>query len=254
MAKVEAGTTPGAMSSQEMSRGRELVAQACRILAMEGVVDGVLGHVSLRVDSSRMLVRCRGTEEHGLLFSAAEDVKLVDFDGRGEETGTGYSVPNELPIHGEILRSRPDANAVVHAHPPDVLVCGIADLELRPVFGSFNIPAMRLALAGIPIYPRSVLIRRAELAREMIAAMRGSSVCVLRGHGITVCGESVEQAVVTALNLNALAGVTVALARVGARPENVTPEDLDDLPDLGNSFNDQAAWRFLVAKARRLGL
>ena len=39
---------------------RDAVARACRILAMEGVVDGVLGHVSVRVGEDRMLIRGRG--------------------------------------------------------------------------------------------------------------------------------------------------------------------------------------------------
>lgn len=38
---------------------RELVAQACRVLIARGLVDGLLGHVSVRVDEGRLLVRCR---------------------------------------------------------------------------------------------------------------------------------------------------------------------------------------------------
>ena len=233
---------------------RGLVATACRILALEGLVEGVLGHVSARVDGSRMLLRCRGRQEHGLLFTTSDDVRLVDFDGAGDDPGAGYAVPNELPIHGEILRSSPGVNAVVHAHPPAVLLCGVAGLPLQPVFGAYNIPAMRMALDGVPTYPRSALIRRPDLAREMIAAMGDSPVCVLRGHGITVTGESVEQAVVRALNLNVLATVTLEIARLSGRAERVTPEDVAELPDLGSAFNDLAVWRYHVAKANRAGL
>ncbi|HEX8861236.1 MAG TPA: class II aldolase/adducin family protein, partial [Actinomycetes bacterium] len=147
------------MSSGDL---REEVALACRVLAVEGLVEHVLGHVSARV-GGRMLIRCRGPRERGPRYTTAEDVHEVALDGHGELPG-GYRVPSELPIHGELLRARPEAGAVVHAHPPAVLLCGVAGLELRPVFGSYNIPAMRMALAGVPVYPRSVLIRRAELA------------------------------------------------------------------------------------------
>jgi ribulose-5-phosphate 4-epimerase/fuculose-1-phosphate aldolase len=229
---------------------RELVADACRILAMEGLVQGVLGHVSARVDGERMLIRCRGPAEQGLAFTTPDDVRLVDFDGRGDDPDAGYATPNELPIHGELLRARPDVGAVVHAHPAAVLLCGISGLELRPVFGAFNIPAMRMALDGVPVYPRSVLIRRAELAVEMIAAMGGKPVCVLRGHGITVTGETVEQVVVRAINLNVLATVTADLARIGATAPDIEPADVAELPDLGSAFNDQAAWRYYQAKQR----
>ncbi|MCW2864992.1 MAG: 3,4-dihydroxyphthalate decarboxylase [Actinoallomurus sp.] len=229
---------------------RATVAQACRILAMEGLVEGVLGHVSVRAGDDRMLIRCRGRDEHGLMFTTDDDVRLTDLGGTIVGDGEGYTVPNELPIHGELLRARPEVNAVVHAHPPDVLLCGVAGLELRPVFGSYNIPAMRMALEGVPVYPRSVLIRRPELAHEMIAAMGDRPVCVLRGHGITVTGASVEEAVVRALNLNALATVTLELARLGVRPERLPEEDVAELPDLGSAFNDLSVWRYHVAKLR----
>jgi ribulose-5-phosphate 4-epimerase/fuculose-1-phosphate aldolase len=237
-----------------MTDPRTTVAQACRILAMEGLVEGVLGHVSVRAGESRMLIRCRGRDERGLMCTTERDVRQTDLDGTLVGPAEGYAVPNELPIHGELLRARPEVNAVVHAHPPAVLLCGVAGLELRPVFGSYNIPAMRMALEGVPLYRRSVLIRRPGLAHEMIAAMGGRPVCVLKGHGITVTGASVEEAVVRAVNLNALATVTLELARLGARPEDVPDEDVAELPDLGSAFNDLAVWRYLVAKARSRGM
>jgi ribulose-5-phosphate 4-epimerase/fuculose-1-phosphate aldolase len=229
---------------------REQVATACRVLADEGLVESVLGHVSARV-GDRMLLRCRGPREHGLRFTTSEDIRLVDLDGGNAELDGGWSLPKELPIHGEVLRARPEVGAVVHAHPPAVLLCGIADLPLRPVFGSYNIPAMRMALGGVPVYPRSVLIRRPELAAEMLTAMGERPVCVLRGHGITVTGETVPRAVVRALNLNALAKVTLELARLGRVPPEVPPEDVAELPDLGSVLNDESVWRYHVAKADR---
>jgi ribulose-5-phosphate 4-epimerase/fuculose-1-phosphate aldolase len=228
---------------------REEVAVACRVLAVEGLVEHILGHVSARV-GGRMLIRCRGPREHGLRYTTAEDVHELDLDGGGE-LPAGYKPPNELPIHGELLRVRPEAGAVVHAHPPAVLLCGIAGLELRPAFGAYNIPAMRLALQGVPVYPRSVLIRRPQLAAEMLAAMGDRQVCVLRGHGITVAGETVGQAVVRALHLDALARVTLELARLGRTAPEIPPEDVAELPDLGSVLNDEAAWRYHVARAEQ---
>lgn len=232
---------------------RAEIALACRILAVEGLVDGILGHVSARVGDDRMLIRCRGPREHGLLFTEDADVRLVDFDGKGEEIVDGFAVPNELPIHGEVLRARPEVGAVVHAHPPAVLTCGIADLPLRPIFGSFNIPAMRMAHNGIPVYQRSVLIRRPDLAGEMLAAMGEAPVCVLRGHGITVTGRTVREAVMRALNLNALAVATVEVAKTGRTAQDIPAEDIAELPDLGSAFNDDANWRYHAAKAHSVG-
>jgi 3,4-dihydroxyphthalate decarboxylase len=174
-------------------------------------------------------------------------VRLVSLDGRQLEPGQGWAPPAELPIHTTILRQRPDCAAVVHAHPPAAVLCGLADLELRPVFGAYNIPALRLALDGVPVYPRPVLIRTDALAEEMMAALGDRRVCLLRGHGIVAVGATLQQATVAAVNLNELCMVTLALAQLGATPPDLAGADLAELPDLGGHFNDELVWRSLVA-------
>jgi ribulose-5-phosphate 4-epimerase/fuculose-1-phosphate aldolase len=236
------------VSADPLMSLRVTVARACRILGRRGLVDGVLGHVSARVGDERLLVRCRGPRERGVARTDPDDIRLVDLEGNHLEHSTGWQVPKELPIHTGVLARHPEANAVVHAHPPAALVCGLAGLALRPVFGSYNIPALRLALDGVPVYPRSVLISRPELANEMLAAMGERPVVLLRGHGITVAGESVEQATGRAIDLEELCRVTLELARLGAVVDPVPAADVAELPDLGTGFNDQLRWQSLVAE------
>lgn len=236
---------------QDGASAREKVALACRILAMRGLVDGILGHVSLRVSPTELLVRCRGEDEQGLATTRASDIWRVGLDGEPIDLPDGYKPPNELPIHTELMRRDASVRAVVHAHPVSALLVGLAELEPRPVFGAYNIPALRLAQHGLPVYPRSVLISRPELAREMADAMGGRPVCLLRGHGITVSSASIEGAVTTAVDLDALLRITVELHRIGARPPSIDARDLDELPDLGAGFNERFAWQALVADLLR---
>jgi 3,4-dihydroxyphthalate decarboxylase len=240
--------------TEELDLLREKVALSCRILANEGLVEGMLGHVSARVPSEdEMLIRCRSDEDYGVLFTRDSDVRRVDFDGQGSDLEGRYEVPKELPIHGEILKARPDVGCVIHAHPPAALVCGISELELRPIFGAFNIPAMRMALEGIPVFPRSVLVTRPDLAIEMMDTMGDKQVCIMKGHGITVIGRTVEEATVRALNLNALARVTLQVAQVGREASDIPPEDIEELPDLGSTFNDHWLWRHHVKMLEKYG-
>jgi ribulose-5-phosphate 4-epimerase/fuculose-1-phosphate aldolase len=238
------------------SAGRRLlVANACRVLGARGLAEDVLGHISLRTGPDRMLVRCRGPQEEGLFLTRPADVREVDLDGAGD-LGE-WAVPNELPIHAEILRARPDVDAVVHCHPPSVLLAGLEGVPLRPVFGAYNIPAARLALDGVPVYPRSVLVRRPELGREVAAALGSAPALVLRGHGIATVGSgphAVEQAVVRALALDVLARVALESARLGGRAPELLPEDVAELPDLGGSFNDVMLFRHHLARLRHEGL
>lgn len=232
---------------------RRTVALACRILAARGLSEDILGHVSARVDADHLLVRCRGPEERGLLFTTPDDIRLVDLRAPGD-VGDGYAAPNELPIHVEVLAARPDVNAVLHAHPPLVVAADLAGVPLVPMVGAFNIPAAKMAAAGIPVYGRGVLISRAELGREMVAAMGERPVCILRGHGITTAGATVEQAVVAALSLDSLAAMALRVAHAGGQLVALPDVDLAELPDLGTGFNDQLLWRHHVARLERDGL
>jgi ribulose-5-phosphate 4-epimerase/fuculose-1-phosphate aldolase len=216
----------------------------------------VLGHISVRTGPDRLLVRCRGPQEEGLLFTRPEDVREVDLDGRGADLGE-WAVPNELPIHVEVLRARPDVDVVVHCHPPSVLVAGVEGVALRPIFGAYSLPAARLALEGVPIYPRPVLVRRPELGREVARALGDSAVVVMRGHGITTVGggaHAVEQAVCRALALDVLARVCLASARLGGRAEELASADAAELPDLGGAFTDVMLFRHHLARLRHEGL
>jgi ribulose-5-phosphate 4-epimerase/fuculose-1-phosphate aldolase len=236
------------MADDELHSLRRRVATACRILAHRGLVDGVLGHVSARLGDGTYVIRCRGPRESGVGLTQVEDVRRITADGVLVEPESEWTVPKETAIHTGLLARRAEVGAVVHAHPPAALLSGLANLTPRPVFGAFNIPAMRMALEGIPVYPRPVLISRPELADEMIDAMGDRPVCLLRGHGITAVGTSVEAATVAAVNFNELLAVTVDLARLGADPPDLSPEDLAELPNLGQAFNDGLAWQALVAE------
>jgi ribulose-5-phosphate 4-epimerase/fuculose-1-phosphate aldolase len=247
----EDGRSPGAgpHSSDEWPSPftRSRIAHACRMLVVANVLDGVLGHVSLRLDESHLAIRCRGPNERGLRFSVSEDVHAVGFDG-SPVVASDHRAPHELPIHTAILAEHDDVQSVVHAHPQFALLAGLAGIELTPLFGAYNIPAARLADAGIPVYERSVLINDRELAGEMVDAMGHARVCLLRGHGIVAVGGSLEEAVVNAVNLETLCRVAVELSRLGVSPQAIDDTDLRQLPDLGTGFNDGHTFRHLSAR------
>jgi len=225
------------------------IALSCRILAMEGVVQDILGHVSARTPGrDEMWIRCRSEDEQGVRYTTVDAVRRVDFDGNGADLKSRYQVPNELPIHGEIFKKRESVGCVIHAHPKEALICGIAGLEFRPIFGAYNIPAMRMAIDGIPIFERSYLVNRAELAAPLIEAMAEKNICVMKGHGITVTGKTIEEATVRALNFNTLARVTLQVANTGRRAPDITAQDIERLPDLGSTFNDLWVWRYYLKK------
>ncbi|WP_199835690.1 MULTISPECIES: class II aldolase/adducin family protein [unclassified Streptomyces] len=169
----------------------------------------------------------------------------MTLDGEGD-LPPGWRAPGELPIHSEVLWARPEVTAVVHAHPPAVVAATVAEPPWIPLIDSYDIPAARLAHEGIPVWPRSALIRRRDLGEQMAAALGDRPVAVLRGHSLVAVGtgapaHAVAQAVTRALAVDSLARTTLAVASTGA------------LPDLGPAFNVSAMWRHLAARMAHEG-
>ncbi|WP_255951188.1 class II aldolase/adducin family protein [Streptomyces odontomachi] len=244
-------TSSPAPYAPDLAPLRRLVSDACRVLAARGLADGILGHVSLRIDERSLLVRCRGPEERGLRHTVPADIRLVDLDGGpaapGELDG-GWQPPNELPLHTEVLRTRADVSAVVHAHPPAVVTADLAGLAIRPIIGAFDIPGTRLAAGGIPVYRRGVLIRNRTLAAEMTAALADRPAVLLRGHGLTSTGGSVQEAVLHAVSIDTIARLSLDVVQAGGTLTDLPEEDLAELPDLGPSFHQGTAWRHELAR------
>ncbi|HEX5254338.1 MAG TPA: class II aldolase/adducin family protein [Mycobacterium sp.] len=239
------------MTSPSLDEKRDLVAQACRVAAARKLVDGILGHISLRIDEDHLLIRCRSDSDTGVAFTRGSDIRLIRFDGSAgaPDELDGYRVPNELPIHVEAMRANPDHLAIAHLHPPAVVAADLAGIKIRPIYGAYDIPGAWLARRGVPVYERAVLIRSPELGKEMVAAMRGQPIVICRGHGITSAAASVQEAVLQAIRLDELARMSLKVVAAGGSLCDLDEDDWDDLPDLGPNFITAAAWRFEVARA-----
>ncbi|MFZ1176425.1 MAG: class II aldolase/adducin family protein [Mycobacterium sp.] len=236
--------------TDRLDQQRAVVAQGCRVAAARGLVDGILGHLSLRVDDERLLIRCRSDTDAGVAFTRPSDVRLITFDGNAGAPREldGYRVPNELPIHVETMLADSRHRAVAHLHPAAVVAADLAGIAIRPIYGAYDIPGAWLAREGVPVYERAVLIRNSALGKEMVAAMRGRPVVICRGHGITSAAATVPQAVLQAISLDALARMSLRVRAAGGTLRDIDDADWDELPDLGPSFTAEAAWRHEVAR------
>jgi ribulose-5-phosphate 4-epimerase/fuculose-1-phosphate aldolase len=168
-----------------------------RILAMHEVLDAY-GHISARSDKrSERFIMSRSRAP--ALVTAAD---LMEHDADSEALpGDRRKGFIERYIHGEIYRTRPDVMAVVHSHSPSVIPFGVTRTRLRPIYhmGSF-------LWSGVPVWDirkvredNDVLVRDRPLGKALAGAL-GSCNCVLmRGHGMTVVGDGVPEAVFRAI-------------------------------------------------------
>jgi ribulose-5-phosphate 4-epimerase/fuculose-1-phosphate aldolase len=168
-----------------------------RILAQHGVLDAY-GHVSARSDvNPKHFVMSRSLAP--ALVTAADLMELgPDSEPLPGEARKGFL---ERYIHGEIYRLRPDVKAIVHSHSPSVIPFGVTQARLRPIYHMAG-----FLWSGAPVFDirkvkadNDLLISDNALGRALAGTL-GSCTCVLmRGHGSTVVGESVPEAVFRAV-------------------------------------------------------
>jgi ribulose-5-phosphate 4-epimerase/fuculose-1-phosphate aldolase len=227
---------------------RERVARSCRILGKLNLTKGPSGHVSARIPGEeKLLIKARGPAESGLRFVSPDDVITVDFAGKKVAGAEGLESPQEVFIHTWLYRTRSDVNYVAHVHPATVVLFTICNKPLLPLYGAYDPSGLRLILDEISTYPRSVTVSNDELGAEFAQAMGGKQVCLMRGHGITTVGASVEEATLTAIKLNDAAEINYRAALLG-RPEPIPQEDIDILVGKAKgrtrTVHTASAWRY----------
>lgn len=205
------------MMEAEREAASELVT-ANHILFDQRVVDG-FGHVSRRhPDRTDRFLLARSMAP-GLV--AAADILEFTLDSEPAATaGESPALYLERFIHGEIYRARPDVQAVVHSHAPSVVPFSVArHTALRPIFHMCGF----LPCAGAPIFEiravagrgSDLLIRSRELGAALARALGGETAVLMRGHGVTVVGHSLRQAVFRAVYTEVGARLQADAMRLG---------------------------------------
>jgi len=211
----------------DLSKLRELVAQSCRILGKLNLTKEPSGHVSARVPGEeRVLIKARGPEESGLRFVGARDIITVDFNGKKVAGDDGLESPQEVFIHTWLYKTRADVQCVVHVHPLTVVLFTICNKPLQPLYGAYDPSGLRLLVDGLATYPRSITVSSEKLGEEFAKAMGDKQACLMRGHGITSAGATVEEATLTAIKLNDAAVINYQASLLGT-PRPIEQEDID---------------------------
>jgi ribulose-5-phosphate 4-epimerase/fuculose-1-phosphate aldolase len=188
------------MKKPKLSAGKALVddlVAASRILALHGVLDAY-GHVSARSDRNpERFIMSRSLAP--ALVTAADLMELdADSEPLPGDKRKGFL---ERYIHGEIYRARPEVMAVVHSHSPSVIPFGVTRTKLRPIYhmGSF-------LWSGAPVFDirkvreeNDLLIRDNPLGKALAGTLGKCSCVLMRGHGMTVIGDGVQEAVFRAV-------------------------------------------------------
>ena len=184
-------------SAKTAEEARTLCLAANRILANEGVLDGY-GHVSVRnPETTDTFFQARAIAPE---FVLPDDILEIDFNG-DVVTDTRYKVYGERFIHARVLKARPDVQAVFHGHPLEVVALSATGLPFRSLAqfcGMFYKP-----LPYFDEYSKGsgMLISCIEDGDRLSAALKDAPGVILRNHGATMVGNSVQQMVMNAIFL-----------------------------------------------------
>lgn len=224
---------------------RQRLIEAGLILGAADLGDFTRGHVSVRDpdDPSRFFMKPHSLGFEEITF---ENVVVCDLDGA--KIGGGGKRHSEVFIHSEIYKARPDINSVIHSHPKYATIWCSGERPWRIVSQAC------VAFAdGLGYYRDTVnLIRSPETGRGVAAALGRHKAVMMRGHGVTVAGVSVEEAVIRTLTLeNACHDQVLCLAMGG----DIVEFDEKDIESLNANLDsrDQYVVNFdyLARRARR---
>jgi HCOMODA/2-hydroxy-3-carboxy-muconic semialdehyde decarboxylase len=170
------------------------VAQANRILYKLGILDG-FGHISARMDNS---------PEHFLLsrnrapaLIQPSDILVYNMEGETAQPTEEKSYL-ERYIHSEIYRQRPDVMAVVHSHSASLIPFGVTNVELKPIYhmsGFLGEGAARFEIRDAVGEDNDLLVRDRHMGEALATSLARKNFVLMRGHGGTIVGPSVEIAV-----------------------------------------------------------
>ena len=175
----------------KLDQARNVLARANRIIANEGVLDA-FGHVSMRhpMDPGRYLLsRSRAPE-----LVQPDDILEFTLDSQPVKS-TDLRLYGERVIHGGIYQARSDVNAVCHHHAPSILPFCISGMDLKPVYhlGATLGEKVPLWDARDEFGDTTLIVAKPEEGASLARALGENWIVLMRRHGATVAGISLEE-------------------------------------------------------------
>src|ERR1700733_8512071 len=230
------------------------LATANRTLARLGVLDA-FGHVSVRDprDPCRYLISRSIAPES----VTAADILVLDLDSQTVDAkDDGVLLYRERFIHGEIYKARPDVNAVVHSHSPTVVPFTVTRAKLRPLLHNAGFLGL-----GTPLFEirkcvgdgTDLMILTPNLGEDLAKKLgKDAAVVLMRGHGDSVVGPSLPNAVFRAYYTEINARQQLAAITIGGPINFMTQAEAITSNDamLRSSARPWALWRKTALRER----
>jgi L-fuculose-phosphate aldolase len=193
---------------------RQSIIDACLRMNALGINQGTSGNISIR-HADGLLITPTGMPYETM---RPEQIVHMGLDGSHDPAQRPSS---EWRFHRDILKARPDVEAVVHAHPTYCTALAILGLEIPPVH-------YMIACAGgdtIRCAPYATFGTQ-ELSDHAVRALEGRLACLLAHHGMIAVGPSLAKAMWLAVEVETLARQYHASLQIG-KPPLLSKEEIE---------------------------
>ena len=157
---------------------------AGRRLDRLGFVPATDGNLSVRLSPREIVATVSGVRKGEL---SSRDFVVIDPDG--EVLRGGGKVSTEIRMHLRIYRDRPDAMAVVHAHPPTATGFAVAGIPLTACV----LPEVVATIGSVPLAPYATPSTE-DLPASIAPFIRDHDAVLLANHGAVVFGPTLFDA------------------------------------------------------------
>ncbi len=184
---------------------REVV-RICRALYARGFVANHEGNVTALTSDGRILATPTAMSKNDVREA---DLLLLDRYGRRIQ---GHRKPfSEVSMHLAVYRARPDARAVVHAHPPHATAFAVVG---RPIEAPF-LPEFVVSIGGrVPLVPFA--LPGSEALNQALAPFLDEyDAVLLANHGVLAWGPDLTTALLRVEHCEEAAQVLALAERLG---------------------------------------
>jgi L-fuculose-phosphate aldolase len=175
---------------------RHAIVAACRQMNALGINQGTSGNISVR-HGTDMLISPSAVAYDTM---RPEDIAVMPIAGEYGAWSGPLQPSSEWRFHLDIMKARPEVNAVVHSHPTFCTTIAITRREIPAchymiaAFGGTNVRCAPYATFGTK-----------ALSEHALQALEGRLACLLANHGMIALGESLTKAMWRAVELETIA-------------------------------------------------
>ncbi len=210
--------------------------KAAKKLTKKGFLVGIDGNLSFRLQKNKtqdfLTLTPSGVEKAKL-----KKTDLIEFQQPVNTSDYPASASSETPMHLAVYQNCPQAQVVIHAHPPQVVAWSLVHLDQD--FLPINyLSELILATGPVPHVPFE-LPGSQTLAQRISTYLPKHQCLILARHGVLVWGKSFEEALRGIDRLDYTCGVYLQAESTGRKLEPLNSIQMKELQKIRNKIGQQ---------------